>query len=235
MVINAGFLGHEAGLTDRLAERAVLDSILTAARAGQSSVLVVHGEPGIGKTELVEYLAGRATACRVVRVAGVQSEMELAFAGLHQLCSPILVHLEGLPGPQQAALRAALGIDAAIAPDLFLVGLAVLGLLAEAAGERPVVCLVDDVHWLDRASIQVLGFVARRLEAESVALVFAARMQVEELANLPELALEGLSSDDARTLLESVLAGPLGEGSDRGGDARQSPGAVGVAARANAG
>ena len=209
MVINAGFFGHEAGLTDRLAERAVLDSILTAARAGQSSVLVVHGEPGIGKTELVEYLAGRATACRVVRVAGVQSEMELAFAGLHQLCSPILVHLEGLPGPQQAALRAALGIDAAIAPDLFLVGLAVLGLLAEAAGERPVVCLVDDVHWLDRASIQVLGFVARRLEAESVALVFAARMQVEELANLPELALEGLSSDDARTLLESVLAGPL--------------------------
>ncbi len=208
MATNSGF-SHGPGLTDRLSERSVLDRILTAARAGQSRVLVVHGEPGIGKTELVEYLAGRATGCRVVRVAGVQSEMELAFAGLHQLCSSILVHLEGLPGPQQAALRAALGIDAGIAPDLFLVGLAVLGLLSEAAGERPVVCLVDDVHWLDRASTQVLGFVARRLEAESVALVFVARVQVEELANLPELALGGLSSDDARTLLESVLAGPL--------------------------
>src|SRR5271170_6019929 len=189
MVINSRFLGHGAGLADRLPERAVLDSVLTAARAGQSRVLVVHGEPGIGKSELIEYLAGRATGCQVVRVAGVQSEMELAFAGLHQVCSSMLVHLEGLPGPQQDALRAALGIDAGQAPDLFLVGLAVLGLVSEAAGERPVVCLVDDVQWLDRASTQVLGFVARRLVAEPVALVFAARMPVDELANLPELAL----------------------------------------------
>src|SRR5216684_3961038 len=156
----------------RRAECGVLDGLLAAVRAGESRALVVHGEPGVGKTALLEYLAGRATGCRVLRVAGVQSEMELAFAGVHQLCAPLLDRLGVLPEPQREALRTAFGMSAGPAPDRFLVGLAVLGLLSEAAGERPLVCLVDDEQWLDRASAQVLGFVARRLAAEPVGLVF---------------------------------------------------------------
>ncbi len=159
---------------------------------GESRVLVVHGEPGVGKTVLLEYLAEQAAGCRVVRVAGVQSEMELAFAGLHQLCAPLLDRLEVLPGPQREALRTAFGLSAGPAPDRFLVGLAVLSLLAEAAAERPLVCLVDDAQWLDRASAQVLAFVARRLEAESVGLVFGTRIPGGELAGLPELVIGGL-------------------------------------------
>jgi AAA ATPase domain len=169
MAAHSGLRGGGAGLADRRAERAVLDQVLTAVRAGQSRVLVVHGEPGVGKSALVDYLAGRAAGCRVVRVAGVQSEMELAFAGLHQLCAPLLEqpeHLEGLPGPQRDALRTAFGISAGPAPDGFLVGLAVLGLVSEAAGDEPLVCLVEDQQWLDRASAQALGFVARRLGAD---------------------------------------------------------------------
>jgi predicted ATPase len=156
------------GLTDRRAECGVLDGLVEAVCAGASRVLVVHGEPGVGKSALLEYLADRATGCRVLRVSGVQWEMELAFAGLHQLCAPLLDRLEVLPGPQREALRTAFGMSEGPAPDRFLVGLAVLGLLAEAAAERPVVCLVDDAQWLDRASAQVLAFVARRLGAESV-------------------------------------------------------------------
>ena len=197
------------GLTDRRAECGVLDGLVEAVRAGESRVLVVHGEPGVGKTALLEYLAGRAAGCRVLRVAGVQSEMELAFAGLHQLCAPLLDRLEVLPGPQREALRTAFGMSAGPAPDRFLVGLAVLGLLAEAAAERPVVCLVDDAQWLDRASAQVLAFVARRLGAESVGLVFAARVADGELAGLPELEVRGLPERDARALLDAVLTGPV--------------------------
>ena len=156
-------------------------------------MLVVRGEPGVGKTALLEYLAGQASGCRVARAAGVQSEMELAFAGLHQLCAPMLDHLERLPEPQRDALRTAFGISAGPAPDRFLVGLAVLGLLSEVAGERPLVCVVDDEQWLDRASAQALGFVARRLAAEPVGLVLAARVPGEELAGLPELAVQGLA------------------------------------------
>jgi len=170
---------------------------------------VVHGEPGVGKSALLDYLAGRAAGCRVVRAAGVESEMELAFAGLHQLLAPVLDHAEGLPGPQREALRTAFGLSAGPVPDRFLVALGVLGLVSEVAGERPLVCVVDDEQWLDRASVQALGFAARRLAADPVGLVFAARVPGAELAGLPELAVEGLGEEDARALLESALTGPV--------------------------
>jgi hypothetical protein len=197
------------GLTDRRAECGVLDGLVEAVCAGASRVLVVHGEPGVGKTALLEYLADRAAGYRVLRVSGVQWEMELAFAGLHQLCVPLLDRLEVLPGPQREALRTAFGMSEGPAPDRFLVGLAVLGLLAEAAAERPMVCLVDDAQWLDRASAQVLAFVARRLGAESVGLVFSARVADGELAELPELEVKGLPERDARALLDAALTGPI--------------------------
>jgi predicted ATPase len=186
-VLLFGLGGRVRGLADRRAECGVLDELVEAVCAGASRVLAVHGEPGVGKTALLEYLADRATGCRVLRVSGVQREMELAFAGLHQLCAPLLDRLQVLPGPQREALRTAFGMSEGPAPDRFLVGLAVLGLLAEAAVERPVVCLVDDAQWLDRASAQVLAFVARRLGAESVGLVSSARVADDELAELPEL------------------------------------------------
>jgi DNA-binding CsgD family transcriptional regulator len=178
-------------------------------RAGEGQALVVRGEHGVGKTVLLNYLAGRASGCRVTRAVGVQSEMELAFAGLHQLCAPMLDHAASLPGPQREALRTAFGLSAGPVPDRFLVGLAVLGLLSEAAGERPLICVVDDAQWLDRASAQALGFAARRLAADPVGLVFAARVPGEDMAGLPELVVEGLAEDDARALLASVLPGPL--------------------------
>jgi DNA-binding CsgD family transcriptional regulator len=196
-------------LLGRRAECDVLDRLLGAVRAGESRALVVGGEPGAGKTALLGYLAGRAAGCRVATAAGVQSEMELAFAGLHQLCAPMLDRLERLPVPQRDALRTAFGLGAGPAPDRFLVGLAVLGLLSETAAARPLVCLVDDAQWLDGASAQVLAFVARRLGAESVALVFAARVPAGDLAGLPELVVGGLHEQDARALLDSVLTGPL--------------------------
>ena len=180
-------------------------------QAGEGQALVVRGEPGVGKTVLLDYLAGRATrsGCRVVRAAGVQSELELAFAGLHQLCAPMLEHAESLPEPQREALRTAFGLSAGPVPDRFLVGLAVLGLLSETAGERPLICVIDDMQWLDHASAQALGFAARRLAADPVGLVFAARAPGQDAAGLPELAVEGLAERDARELLESVLTGPL--------------------------
>src|SRR5947208_9292693 len=196
-------------LTDRLNERRVLDRIVNAVRDGQSRALVLRGEPGVGKTALLDYLSERAAGCQVAHIAGVQSEMELAFAGLHQLCAPLLDHLEVLPEPQRAARRTASGIRTGPPPDKFLIGLAVLGLLSEAAGQQPLICLVDDHQWLDRASAQTLGFVARRLAADPVALVFAARVPGEELAGLPQLPVEGLREADARGLLESALVGTL--------------------------
>jgi DNA-binding CsgD family transcriptional regulator len=203
--------GRAAELTGRSGECGVLDRLIEAVRAGESRALVVAGEPGVGKTALLDYLAGQASGCRVARAAGVQSEMELVFAALQQLCVPMLDHLERLPVPQRDALRTAFGLSAGPAPDGFLVGLAVLSLLSEVAGEQPVVCLVDDQQWLDRASAQALGFVARRLAAESVGLVFAARVPGGELAGLPELVVAGLREADARALLDSVLTGPLDE------------------------
>jgi hypothetical protein len=178
-------------------------------RAGEGRALVLRGEPGVGKTVLLDYLAGRASGCQVARAAGVQSEMELAFAALHQLCAPMLEHAESLPAPQRDALRTAFGLSAGPVPDRFLVGLAVLGLLSETAGERPLVCVVDDQQWLDDASAQALGFAARRLAADPVGLVFAARVPGQDVAGLPELVVAGLAEGDARELLESVLTGPL--------------------------
>jgi DNA-binding CsgD family transcriptional regulator len=196
-------------LAGRRAECEVLDGLLVAVRAEESRVLVVHGEPGVGKTALLEYLAGQAAGCQVLRAVGVQSEMELAFAGLHLLCAPLLGRLDELPGPQAEALRAAFGISGGPAADRFLVGLAVLGLLSEVAGERPVLCVVDDAQWLDRASTQVLAFVARRLGAESVGLAFGTRVPGGELAGLPGLEVGGLPEADARALLDAVLTGPV--------------------------
>src|ERR1700691_2703627 len=201
--------GRVSGLTDRRGERGVLDQLVDAVRAGGSRVLVVRGELGVGKSALLDYLAGQASGCRVVRAAGVESEMELAFAGLHQLLAPMLDRVERLPGPQREALRTAFGLSTGPAPDRFLVGLAVLGLVSEVAGERPLICVVDDEQWLDRASVQTLGFVARRLAAEPVGLVFAVRVAGTELTGLPELVVEGLREEDARALLESALAGPV--------------------------
>ena len=164
-----------------------LDGMLEAARAGQSGVLVLRGEAGIGKTALLAYAAERAGDCRLLRAAGAESEMELAFASLHQLCAPLLDGIERLPAPQRAALGTAFGLSAGTPPDRFLVGLAVLTLLSDAAQERPVLCLVDDAQWLDGVSAQVLAFVARRLQAEAVVLVFATRDERDgdELAGLP--------------------------------------------------
>src|SRR5579872_768277 len=201
--------GGASGLRDRRGERGVLDQLINAVRAGGSRVLVVRGEPGMGKSALLEYLAGRAVGCRVVRAAGVESEMELVFAGLHQLLAPVLDHAEGLPVPQREALRTAFGLSAGPAPDRFLVGLAVLGLVSEVAAEQPLICVVDDEQWLDRASVQALGFAARRLAADPVGLVFAARDPGPELAGLPELVVVGLGDSDARALLEAALTGPL--------------------------
>jgi DNA-binding CsgD family transcriptional regulator len=198
-------------MTNRRAECGALDRLVDAVRAGESRALVVRGDPGVGKTVLRDYLAGRASGsgCRVERAVGVQSEMELAFAGLHQLCAAMLSGAEQLPVPQRETLRTALGVAAGPPPDRFLVGLAVLSLLSEAAGDRPLICVVDDVQWLDRASAQALGFAARRLGVDAVGLVFAAREPAAELAGLPELEVEGLGDDDARALLEGALAGPL--------------------------
>ena len=187
----------------------MLEGLVEAVRAGDSRVLVVRGEPGVGKTALLDYLASQMQGCRLMRVAGVQSEMELAFAGLHQLCAPLLDRLDRLPAPQRDALRIAFGISAGRRRSGSCSGMAVLGLLSDVAGEQPLVCLVDDEQWLDHASAQALGFTARRLGAESVGLVFATRVPGEELAGLPELAVEGLEGEDARALLDSVLTGPL--------------------------
>ncbi len=202
-------------LTDRRRERDALDRLIEAVRAGQSRAVVVRGDPGVGKTVLLDYLTRQASGagCRVLHAVGVQSEMELAFAGVHQLCAPLLSRAKRLPGPQHDALQTAFGLAAGPPPDRFFVGLAVLSLLSEGAGEHPLVCVVDDAQWLDRASAQVLGFVARRLAADPVGLVFAARDPRAELAGLPGLEVEGLQDHDARTLLETALAGPLTRGS----------------------
>ena len=203
----------DAALVGRRAECARVDRLLAAARAGQSAVLVLRGEAGIGKTALLGYAAKRAEGCRVIRAVGVESEMELPFAGLHQLCASLLDGLDRLPAPQRGALGTAFGLSLGAPPDRFLVGLAVLTLLSDAAEERPLACLIDDAQWLDRSSAQVLAFVARRVEAESVVLLFAERDvgESDEMARLPEVRLQGLSEAEARDLLATVMGGRMDE------------------------
>ena len=197
-------------LSGRDPERRRLQQLLIALRSGRSEVLVLIGEAGIGKSALLQNLRDSATDCTVLSVAGVESDMDLAFAGLQQLCAPVLDFRGGLPPPQREALEHAFGIsDAGAAPHRFLVGLAVLGLLAAAAEERPVLCLVDDAQWLDSVSAQTLFFIARRLDAEAAGLVFALRTPVDGTAGLPTLAVSGLNDRDARNLLKSAFPGRL--------------------------
>jgi len=198
---------------DRSAERGRLGQLVTAVRSGQSQVLVLRGEAGCGKTALLNQLSSAAGGCRIAWATGVESEMELAFAGLHSLCAPLLSRVERLPEPQREALSTAFGMSAGPPPERFLVGLAVLSLLADASENQPLVCIVDDAQWLDRVSSQTLAFVARRLLAERVALVFAVREHGGEnvLAGLPELAIGGLTAEHARKLLDAMIPGPLDE------------------------
>jgi DNA-binding CsgD family transcriptional regulator len=205
--------GHSAQrLRGRDAECAALDELISDAGAGRSRVVVVRGEAGVGKTALLEYAADHAPGFATARAAGVEAEVELAFAALHQLCAPLLTHLDRLPAPQRDALSTAFGRSAGPPPDRFLVGLAVLSLLAAATQNRPLLCLIDDAQWLDRVSAQTLAFVARRLLAEPVALVFAARSTVpDELTGLPHMDVTGLSDGDARALLDSVIRGRMDE------------------------
>jgi hypothetical protein len=199
------------GLYGRRTECDGLERMLAEIRMGRSRVLVLRGDAGIGKTALLDHMAGQASGCRVARVTGVESEMELAFAGLHQLCAPFLDRLGRLPPPQREALSIVFGLREGNAPDPFYIGLAALSLLSDAAEERPLVCLVDDAQWLDQASAHTLAFVARRLLAESVALVFATRETFDDsaLRQLPDLRLQGLGDVDARAMLRAALRGPL--------------------------
>src|SRR3954470_16831262 len=202
-----------SGMLDRVEERDVLDRLVAGVRAGQSRVLVLRGEAGVGKTALMGHLSAAADGCRPARAAGVESEMELAFAGLHALCAPMLGRLGHLPGPQGDALSTAFGLSAGPPPDRFFVGLAVLSLLADVAEEQPLVCIVDDAHWLDRASAQTLAFVGGRVLAERIGLVFTLRdsSDPQVLEGLPELVIEGLPPGDARVLLDAGIRGPLDE------------------------
>ena len=198
-------------LLGRRSERETLDGIVTDALAGQSRVIVVRGEAGIGKSALLGHLLEKVAGWHVATAVGVESEMELAYSGLHQLCGPMLDHLDRLPTPQREALATVFGQSSGPAPDRFLVGLAALTLFAEIAEEQPLVCIIDDAQWLDRASAQILGFVARRLLAERIALVCATRSDLGDkaLAGLPELSVDGLGDSDARALLLENVYGPL--------------------------
>ncbi|MGO9188251.1 MAG: helix-turn-helix transcriptional regulator [Streptosporangiaceae bacterium] len=204
-------------LLGRTGELEILGQLIANVRSGQSAVLVMRGEPGIGKTALLRHLVRQASGFHVVRAAGVESEMELAFAGLHQLCVPMLGRLGSLAEPQRRGLSVAFGLDPGHNPDPFLLALGALSLMAETSEEQPLLCVVDDAQWLDQASAQVLGFVGRRLLAESIALVFAARTpsqpvaSPDPLAGLPELRLDGLAEEPARALLATVTSGPLDE------------------------
>jgi DNA-binding CsgD family transcriptional regulator len=203
--------GPPGGLRGRTSECALLDDLVSAVRGGESRSVVLRGEAGIGKTALLGYLVASASDLRVVRAVGVESDMELAFASLHQLCSPLLDRIEELPAPQRRALETVFGLSDGAAPDRFLVGLAVLSLFAAEAEQRPLVCVVDDAQWLDRASALTLAFVARRLLAERVGIVFAAREPGLELQHVDGLEVRGLRNGDARALLRSTLRFKLDE------------------------
>jgi DNA-binding CsgD family transcriptional regulator len=200
------------GLVNREAERAALDEMIAAVRGGESRVLVFRGVAGIGKSALLQHVESAATGFRPLRTVGIESDMELAFAALHQLCLPLLDRMKDLSPPRRAALEIVFRLRDGARPDPFLVGLAILDLLSGASEDRPLLCVIDDAQWLDRASAQVLGFVARRLLAESIALVVAARVPGPELNGLPTLEVTGLRHTDARTLLDSVAGAPLDRG-----------------------
>jgi DNA-binding CsgD family transcriptional regulator len=204
---------RRSGLRGRAREQEALDRLLASVRSGHSEVLVVRGEAGMGKTALLAYLIERASGCLVLHATGVQAEMELAFAGLQQLFGSAPARLERLTGSQREAIEVAFGLHAGPAPDRFLLGVAVLGLLAELAEEQPLVCVVDDAQWLDRASAQTLAFAARRLLGEAVGLVVAVRHPRDDqmFDGLPELVVSGLGDEDARGLLATVISGPLDE------------------------
>jgi DNA-binding CsgD family transcriptional regulator len=203
--------GRRPTLRGRRSECALLDDLASAIRRGESRSLVLRGEAGIGKTALLEYLVASAPDLAIVRAVGVESEMELAYASLHQLCAPLLDRLERLPAPQRQAMEIVFGMSAGGAPDRFLVGLAVLSLFAAVAEERPLLCVVDDAQWLDQTSGQTLAFVARRLLAEPVGIVFGARQPGDELRHVPELEVRGVRDDDARALLSSAVRFKLDE------------------------
>jgi DNA-binding CsgD family transcriptional regulator len=198
-------------LIGRRREQVAINELLQAARDGAGGVLVLHGEPGVGKTALLEDTAQAASGFRIVSAVGVEGEMELPFAALQQLCSPILELAERLPGLQQEALSVAFGLSAGPAPDAFLIGLATLGLLSEGAEAQPLLCMVDDAQWLDSASAKALTFAARRVLAEEIAVFFAARELDTGLAALPTLQLQPLGQNDARNLMRSVMPGPIDE------------------------
>jgi DNA-binding CsgD family transcriptional regulator len=205
---------HAAGvrkLIGRRREQLIIEQLLQTARDGHGGVLVIQGEPGVGKTALLDFLAGAATGFRLVSAVGVEGEMELPFAALHQLCAPILPFAEHLPDVQREAIAVAFGVSSGPAPDPFLIGLAVLGLLSDAAEQQPLVCIIDDAQWLDRASAKALTFAARRVLAEKIAVVFAARELDTEVGALPELQLAPLAHRDARDLMRSVMPGPIDE------------------------
>ncbi|OKH68759.1 hypothetical protein EB74_32300, partial [Mycobacterium sp. SWH-M5] len=199
-------------LRGRTAECEALRRLIATVQSAQSQVLVLRGEAGVGKTALLDFVAQQARGFRITPVAGVESDMELAYAGLQQLCAPLMNNLDDLPEPQRDALAVAFGLGVGQTPDRFLVGLAVLSLMAAAADEKPLLCLVDDAQWLDQVSVQTLAFVARRLLAEPVGLIFAVRDNgAPALAGLPELFVGGLSDTDARELLDAVVLGRLDE------------------------
>src|SRR5919112_4452187 len=209
--MTSGAAGRE--LRGRRTACTILDRVIADVRSGRGRALLIRGEAGVGKSALLDYLVRRSTGCTVARAAGVESEMELPFAGLHQLCAPMLHLRDRLPGPQSDALAVAFGYGVGSPPDRFLVGVAVLGLLAVVSEDRPLLCVIDDGQWLDQASVQTLTFVSRRLFAERIGVVFSAR---EPLAGpvwrgLPELTVGGLADDDARALLDSAVPGRLDE------------------------
>ena len=204
--------GRGQRLRGRAAECETLRALVSTVQSGSHQVLVLRGEAGVGKTALLGYVSELASEFRCVQVAGVESDMELAFAGLQQLCAPLMDRFDELPPPQREALNVAFGRGVGPTPDRFLVGLAVLSLMAAATNDQPLLCIIDDAQWLDQVSVQTLSFVARRLLAEPVALVFAARDGgAEALAGLPELAISGLSDGEARELLSSVIPGRIDE------------------------
>ncbi|MFC7362204.1 helix-turn-helix transcriptional regulator [Nocardioides astragali] len=209
--VSPALSGSGTGLVGRHRECAVLDGLVSSVRGGESKVLALRGEAGIGKSALLDYVAGNAGGCRVLRIAGIESEMELAFAGLHRLCAPMLEHLERIPEPQSEALAVAFGVAVGTTPDRFLVAIGVMSMLAEAAGEQPLVCLVDNADKLDQASARTLGFVARRLKDQAIGLVLVTHDEDDQpaLTGLDELVVHGLDHEESELLLDSILRGPV--------------------------